>query len=73
MRPVVRRGTGIYESGPFGEATGGPVQCRVAAGVVAHSHRGNIPVGAPLPSPFSRLTGDGCSALAARPHTFRCA
>ena len=44
-----------------------------AAGVVAQSDRGNIPVGAPRPSPFSRLTRDGCSAMAARPHTFRCA
>ena len=66
-------GPGMYESGPFGEASGGPVQCHVAAGVVAQSHRGNIPVGAPRSSPFSRLTRDGCSAMAARPHTFRCA
>ena len=66
-------GPGMYESGPFGEASGGPVQCHVAAGVVAQSHRGNIPVGAPRPSPFSRLTRDGCSAMAARAHTFCCA
>ena len=66
-------GPGMYESGPFCEASGGPVQCHAAAGVVAQSHRGNIPVGAPRPSPFSRLTRDGCSAMAARPHTFRCA
>ena len=32
-------GPGIYESGPFGEASGGPVQCHVAAGVVAQSDR----------------------------------
>ena len=66
-------GPGMYESGLFGEASGGPVQCHAAAGVVAQSHRGNIPVGAPRPSPFSRLTRDGCSAMGARPPTFRCA
>jgi len=34
-------GPGMYESGPFGEASGGSVQCHVAAGVVAQSHRGS--------------------------------
>ena len=57
MRPVVRRGPGMYESGPFGEASGGPVQCHVAAGVVAQSHRGNIPVGTRLVHAFTALIG----------------
>jgi hypothetical protein len=65
-------GPGMYESGPFGEASGGPVQCHVAAGAVAVSsweHPGRRSSAVPV----QQVDRDGCSALAARPHTFRCA
>ena len=73
VRPVVRRGTGNVRVGSIRRGqrrTGAVPRCRgCGCAVSSREHPGRRSSAVPV----QQVDRDGCSAMAARPHTFRCA